>query len=103
MVPAGGASQLAFVGPSQGTTQLLAALASSPALRPKLAFAALLAPAVHMRSIRSPPLQVLADLNADQARKPAALRRHAMRCAACKACTLLLLRSHGAFSYFAAV
>ena len=69
MVPAGGAAQqLAYVGHSQGTTQLLAALAASPVLRPKLAIAALLAPAVHMRSIRSPPLQVLADLNADQAR-----------------------------------
>lgn len=34
--PAGGAGRLAFVGHSQGTTQMFAALASSPALRERL-------------------------------------------------------------------
>lgn len=65
---AGNATQLAFVGHSQGTTQAFAALASQPELRRQLSFAAMLAPAVHMRHIRSYPLQVLASMDADRVR-----------------------------------
>lgn len=63
---AGNASSLAFIGHSQGTTQTFAALASRPELRSRLSFAAMLAPAVQMRHIRSYPLQVLAAMDADR-------------------------------------
>ncbi|EFN56361.1 hypothetical protein CHLNCDRAFT_35098 [Chlorella variabilis] len=61
-----GCTQLAYVGHSQGTTQMFAALASNPALRGKLCVAVMLAPAVHMRYIASPALQVLAAMDADK-------------------------------------
>ena len=58
--------QLAYVGHSQGTTQMFAALSSSPALRARLSLAIMLAPAVHMRHIQALPLQVLAAMDADK-------------------------------------
>lgn len=61
-----GAAQLAYVGHSQGTTQLFAALASQPALRSRLSVAVMLAPAVHMRGIRAPAMQILAAMDADR-------------------------------------
>ncbi|PSC70369.1 lysosomal acid lipase cholesteryl ester hydrolase [Micractinium conductrix] len=61
-----GASQLAYVGHSQGTTQAFAALASSPALRRRLSLAVMLAPAVHMGNIRRLPFEILAALDADR-------------------------------------
>ena len=64
---AAGASQLAYVGHSQGTTQAFAALASSPALRRRLSLAVMLAPAVHMGNIRRLPFEILAALDADRA------------------------------------
>lgn len=45
---------------------MFAALASNPALRGKLCVAVMLAPAVHMRYIASPALQVLAAMDADK-------------------------------------
>ena len=60
--------QLAYVGHSQGTTQMFAALSSSPALRARLSLAVMLAPAVHMRHIQALPLQVLAAMDADKVR-----------------------------------
>ncbi|KAL4438220.1 hypothetical protein ABPG77_010581 [Micractinium sp. CCAP 211/92] len=61
-----GSPQLAYVGHSQGTTQLFAALAAQPALRDRLSVAVMLAPAVHMRGIHAPAMQILAAMDADR-------------------------------------
>lgn len=61
-----GAAHMAFVGHSQGTTQLFAALAAQPALRSRLSVAVMLAPAVHMRGIHAPMMQILAAMDADR-------------------------------------
>ena len=65
--------QLAYVGHSQGTTQMFAALSSNPALRARLSLAVMLAPAVHMRHIQALPLQVLAAMDADKVRSQCCL------------------------------
>jgi len=84
VVPAGNSSRLAFIGHSQGTTQTFAALASRAELRRQLSFAAMLAPAVHMRHIRSYPLQVLAAMDADRVRGRQRQRGRQLWLSACK-------------------
>ena len=60
-----GAESLAYVGHSQGTTVLLALLASRPDWAPRISAAALLAPVAFARHIASPVLVALARLDTD--------------------------------------
>jgi pimeloyl-ACP methyl ester carboxylesterase len=61
-----GHAQVSFVGHSQGTTVLLAALASQPALNHRIKMAVLLAPVVFTQKISSIPFLTLASLGTDQ-------------------------------------
>ncbi|GAX81580.1 hypothetical protein CEUSTIGMA_g9008.t1 [Chlamydomonas eustigma] len=61
-----GHTQVSFVGHSQGTTVLLAALASQPHLNDKIKMAILMAPVVFTQKISSIPFLTLASLGTDQ-------------------------------------
>ena len=63
-----GAATLAYVGHSQGSTQMFAALggAGGGEMAARLSGAVMLAPAVHMRYVQSLPMVLLAQMQADK-------------------------------------